>query len=110
VTDDARPDRHALLELQALLIQIAALRGEGDADRFVTDDRYCERDPNQDSMRSYPALTLSRGTNDLRSAHLRAGWLGADCREVKRGCRALVKMRTPAATAAVPSGRTCAAK
>jgi hypothetical protein len=40
VTDDARPDRHALLELQALLIQIAALRGEGDADRFTADDRY----------------------------------------------------------------------
>jgi hypothetical protein len=40
VTDDTRPDRHALLELQALLIQIAALRGEGDADRFTADDRY----------------------------------------------------------------------
>ncbi len=34
MTDDARPDRHALLELQALLAQIGALRSEGDADRF----------------------------------------------------------------------------
>jgi hypothetical protein len=40
VTDDARPDRHALLELQALLIQIAALRSEGDAEKFAADDRY----------------------------------------------------------------------
>jgi hypothetical protein len=40
VTDDARPDRHALLELQALLTQIAALRDEGDADRFTAEDRY----------------------------------------------------------------------
>jgi DNA-binding CsgD family transcriptional regulator len=40
VTDDARPDRHALLELQALLTQIAAPRGEGNADRFTADDRY----------------------------------------------------------------------
>ena len=40
MTDDARPDRHALLELQALLTQIAALRGEGDADRITADDRY----------------------------------------------------------------------
>ena len=40
MTDDARPDRHALLELKALLTQIAALRGEGDADRFTADDRY----------------------------------------------------------------------
>jgi hypothetical protein len=40
VSPDARPDRHALLELQALLAQIAVLRGEGDADRFTADDRY----------------------------------------------------------------------
>jgi hypothetical protein len=40
VTDDTRPDRHALLELQALLTQIAALRGEGNAGRFTADDRY----------------------------------------------------------------------
>jgi hypothetical protein len=40
VSPDARPDRHALLELRALLKQITALRGEGDADRFTTDDRY----------------------------------------------------------------------
>ena len=40
MTDDARPDRHALLELQALLDQVAILRSEGDADRFTTDDRY----------------------------------------------------------------------
>jgi hypothetical protein len=40
VTQDARPDRHALLEFQALLAQIAVLRSEGDADRFTADDRY----------------------------------------------------------------------
>lgn len=40
MSPDARPDRHALLELQALPTQIAALRGEGDADRFTTDARY----------------------------------------------------------------------
>jgi hypothetical protein len=40
VTDDARPDRHALLELQALLDQIDILRSEGSADRFTADDRY----------------------------------------------------------------------
>ena len=40
MTGDARPDRHALLELQASLAQIAALRGEGSADRFTGDDRY----------------------------------------------------------------------
>jgi uncharacterized protein with HEPN domain len=40
VTDDARPDRHALLELQALLTQIAPLCDEGDAGRFTADDRY----------------------------------------------------------------------
>jgi hypothetical protein len=37
---DARPDRHALLELQALLTQLTALRDEGDAARFSADDRY----------------------------------------------------------------------
>jgi uncharacterized protein with HEPN domain len=40
VTDDARPDRHALLEFQALLEQIDILRSEGNADRFTADDRY----------------------------------------------------------------------
>jgi hypothetical protein len=40
VSPDARPDRHALLELQALLAQIGALRSEGDADRFTADARY----------------------------------------------------------------------
>jgi uncharacterized protein with HEPN domain len=40
VSPDARPDRHALLELQALLIQIGALRAESSADRFTTDDRH----------------------------------------------------------------------
>ena len=40
MSPDARPDRHALLELQALLTQIAALRSEGDADRFTADARY----------------------------------------------------------------------
>jgi hypothetical protein len=40
VTGDARPDRHALLELQGLLIEIAALRSEGDADRFAAEARY----------------------------------------------------------------------
>jgi len=35
VTGDARPDRHALLELQALLTQVAALSGEGDANRLI---------------------------------------------------------------------------
>ena len=39
MSPDPRPDRHALLELQALLIQIGALRAEGSADRFTTDDR-----------------------------------------------------------------------
>jgi hypothetical protein len=38
VSTEARPDRHALLELQALLTQIAALRGEGDAARFAAGD------------------------------------------------------------------------
>ncbi|MDQ2894564.1 MAG: hypothetical protein M3Y09_02780 [Actinomycetota bacterium] len=37
---EVRPERHALLELQALLTQITAVRSEGDADRFITDDRY----------------------------------------------------------------------
>jgi uncharacterized protein with HEPN domain len=40
VSPDARPDRHALLELLALLTQIANLHGEGDAARFAADDRY----------------------------------------------------------------------
>ena len=40
MSPDARPDRHALLELQALLTQIAALRSEGDADRFTADAHY----------------------------------------------------------------------
>ncbi|HYZ52898.1 MAG TPA: hypothetical protein VE733_05220 [Streptosporangiaceae bacterium] len=37
---DVRPDRHALLELDALLGEIAALRDEGDAARFDLDTRY----------------------------------------------------------------------
>lgn len=37
---EQRPDRHALLELEALLVEIAALRGEGDAARFAADARY----------------------------------------------------------------------
>jgi hypothetical protein len=37
---DARPDRHALLELQALLAQVAALRDQGDASQFDADPRY----------------------------------------------------------------------
>jgi hypothetical protein len=40
VTGDARPDRHALLELQALFSEISALRSEGDAGRFSADMRY----------------------------------------------------------------------
>jgi hypothetical protein len=40
VTADSRPDRHALLELHALLAQLAKLRSEGDPDRFTSDDRY----------------------------------------------------------------------
>jgi hypothetical protein len=40
VSPDARPDRHALLELQGLLAQIGALRGDGNANRFTTDARY----------------------------------------------------------------------
>ena len=36
---DVRPDRHALLELDALL-EIAALRDDGDAARFDRDSRY----------------------------------------------------------------------
>jgi hypothetical protein len=40
VSQDSRPDRHALLELQALLIQLDVLRDEGDAARFSTDSRY----------------------------------------------------------------------
>ena len=37
---DSRPDRHALLELRALLTQIADLRDEGGAARFSADARY----------------------------------------------------------------------
>jgi len=37
---DARPDRHALLELDALLSEIAMLRDEGDAARFEREARY----------------------------------------------------------------------
>lgn len=37
---DARPERHALLELDALLAQLRVLRDEGDEHRFETDDRY----------------------------------------------------------------------
>ncbi len=37
---DVRPDRHALLELDALLEEIIALRDEGDGDRFEHDHRY----------------------------------------------------------------------
>lgn len=37
---DIRADRHALLELDALLEQIAALRDDGDAARFDNDSRY----------------------------------------------------------------------
>ncbi len=40
MSPDSRPDRHALLELQALLTQIADLRSEGDAARFTSDPRY----------------------------------------------------------------------
>jgi hypothetical protein len=40
VSPDSRPDRHALLELHALLTQIDALRSEGDAARFSADARY----------------------------------------------------------------------
>jgi hypothetical protein len=37
---DVRPDRHALLEFDALLTEIIALRDEGDGDRFEHDHRY----------------------------------------------------------------------
>ncbi len=37
---DIRPDRHALLELNALLAQIESLVAEGDRARFDSDDRY----------------------------------------------------------------------
>lgn len=40
MTGDVRPDRHALLELQALLTELSALRSEGDANRFAADARY----------------------------------------------------------------------
>ena len=37
---DLRPDRQALLELDALLGEIVAVRDEGDGDRFDRDRRY----------------------------------------------------------------------
>ena len=37
---DVRPDRHALLELDALLGELAALRDDDDAARFDQDPRY----------------------------------------------------------------------
>jgi hypothetical protein len=40
VSRGTRPDRHALLELQALLIQLATLRDEGDPARFSHDSRH----------------------------------------------------------------------
>jgi hypothetical protein len=40
VTGDVRSDRHALLELQGLLTEIAALRSEGSSDRFAADARH----------------------------------------------------------------------
>ena len=40
VSRDTRPDRHALLQLHALLTQLAALRDEGDPARFGGDSRY----------------------------------------------------------------------
>lgn len=40
MTGDARSDRHALLELQGLLTEIAALRSEGSSDQFAADARY----------------------------------------------------------------------
>ena len=38
MTGELRPDRHSLLELAALLDQIAAMRDEGDAARFYADE------------------------------------------------------------------------
>jgi len=40
VSGEHRPDRHALLELDALLAEVVVLRGEGDAARFAADARY----------------------------------------------------------------------
>ncbi|MGH3505314.1 MAG: hypothetical protein ACRDQA_31135 [Nocardioidaceae bacterium] len=37
---ETRPDRHALLELDALLERIETLAAEGDRGRYDTDDRY----------------------------------------------------------------------
>lgn len=37
---DVRPDRHALLELDALLGELATLRDDGDAAGFDQDSRY----------------------------------------------------------------------
>ncbi|HEX9516595.1 MAG TPA: hypothetical protein VF940_10515 [Streptosporangiaceae bacterium] len=40
MSGDTRPDRHALLELDALLDQIAILRDEANPARFDNDSRY----------------------------------------------------------------------
>ncbi len=40
MSGDVRPDRHALLEFDALLAQIESLVAEGDRARFDSDDRY----------------------------------------------------------------------
>jgi hypothetical protein len=40
VSPGLRPDHHALLELEALLREIATLQAEGDAARFNDDARY----------------------------------------------------------------------
>lgn len=40
MTSPARPERHALLELDGLLAEIAQLAAEGDRARFDSDDRY----------------------------------------------------------------------
>jgi len=37
---DVRPDRHALMELEALLGELSALRDDGNATRFDQDSRY----------------------------------------------------------------------
>ena len=39
MSGDTRPDRHALLDLDALLDQIAILRDEGNPVRFDNDSR-----------------------------------------------------------------------
>jgi hypothetical protein len=38
--EDVRPDRHILLEVDALLAQIEKLAADGDRDRYDTDDHY----------------------------------------------------------------------